>query len=166
MQQQSLSWLRNTIALIIISAIAVITEVQAFPFALKPLSPTNETLENHSPSVVTVAMIYQPDCSWCKKQGKTLAKAIKQCQSSIKIALIGTKGNARQLKQELRHYHQDFPAFIADREFLRTIGGYQASPTTLVFDDKGKLIAKKLGFIPEEKLTMALEIISLGSCQI
>ena len=111
-------------------------------------------------------MIYQPDCSWCKKQGKILERAFKQCQNSMNIVLVGTKGNTRQLRKELKHYHNDIPAFIADRKFLRDIGGYQASPTTLIYNEKGELIVKKRGFIPEEKLASALAVISRDSCHI
>jgi len=111
-------------------------------------------------------MIFQPDCSWCKKQGKALTEAFKQCKSSVNITLVGAKGNVRELKKELKHYHPSIPAFVADRKFLRVIGGYQASPTTLIYDDKGQLITKKRGFIPYDNLSKALKIISQGNCNI
>jgi len=166
MKINSLNWLEMVMALLCFSAIAALPQAQALPFTLKSLKPSQEMSKLDAKGLATVTMIYQPDCSWCKKQGKALAKAFKQCQGSMNIALVGTKGNARQLKKELKHYHKDIPAFIADRKFLRTIGGYQASPTTLIFDAKGALIAKKRGFIPKEKLASALAILSQGACQI
>ena len=154
------------IVMFFFGAITVLTHAQAQPFTLKPLVSSRANPDIEVNGLVTVAMIYQPDCSWCKKQGKILERAFKQCQNSMNIVLVGTKGNTRQLRKELKHYHDDIPAFIADRKFLRDIGGYQASPTTLIYNDEGKLIVKKRGFIPEEKLASALAVISRDSCHI
>lgn len=142
------------------------SQIHALPFSLKPLKAEQVKRDNNELALATVAMIYQPDCTWCKKQGKILAKAFETCQSSVNLALVGTKGNAQQLKKELKYYHKDLPAFQASRRFLRQIGGYQASPTTLIFDASGELIAKKRGFISNEKLAKALVILSQGKCKI
>jgi len=157
---------KTLIVLLCFGAITVLTHAQAQPFTLKPLASSRVNPEFETNGLVTVAMIYQPDCSWCKKQGKILERAFKQCQKSMNIVLVGTKGNARQLRKELKHYHDDIPAFIANRKFLRNIGGYQASPTTLIYNEEGELIVKKRGFITEEKLASALAVISRNSCHI
>ena len=166
MKPNKLSACLTVIVLFFLSAITAISQVQAQPFNLKPLESSRVISDKKSNGLVTVAMIFQPDCSWCKKQGKLLELAFKQCQNSMNIALVGTKGNSRQLRKELKHYHDDIPAFIADRKFLRNIGGYQASPTTLIYNEEGKLIAKKRGFISAEKLAGALAIISHDACHI
>ncbi|WP_281559570.1 thioredoxin fold domain-containing protein [Thalassomonas sp. RHCl1] len=165
MKSNILNWLK-IIVLISVSAIIASARVQALPFTLKSLKPAQESVMLENNGLATVAMIYQPDCPWCKKQGKALAKAFKHCQSSVNTALVGTRGNDRQLKKELKHYHKDMPAYAADRQFLRKIGGYQASPTTLIFDGKGELVAKKRGFIPTDKLANALLVLSQGACRI
>lgn len=142
------------------------TLAQSQPFKLKPLTSNSVATKSDANGLATVAMIFQPDCSWCKKQGKTLALAFKQCQSSMNIALVGAKGNLRQLKKARKYYAKGIPDFIADRKFLRGIGGYQASPTTLIYDQKGQLIVKKRGFLAKDKLANALAIISQGACHI
>jgi thioredoxin-related protein len=165
MKRLSLTKLQVVIALVL-SALCLLTEAQSMPFVLKSLNTVQPVTGMVDDNLATVVMIYQPDCSWCKKQGKTLSMAYKQCRHYVNIALVGTKGNARQLKKELKHYHENIPAFIADRKFLREIGGYQASPTTLIFSAKGELVMKKRGFIAQEKLANAISIISKGSCHI
>ncbi len=152
------------VLLIIISIPTLCVPVNATPFTRKALK--SETPITDVNDVATVTMIFQPDCSWCKKQGQTLAAAFEQCQSSVNISLVGAKGNRSQLRKALKHYHKSIPAYKADSKFLRTIGGYQASPTTLIYDTKGRLITKKRGFIPHEKLAHALKIISNGECLI
>ncbi|NMP31132.1 thioredoxin family protein [Thalassotalea sp. M1531] len=168
---QALIRLSKTIVLAVLSAIVLPNSLSAkpvalTPFDLKPIKGTQLVAHQKNKGMATVTMIYQPDCSWCKKQGQTLAKAFEQCSNSINVALVGTKGSKRVLKKELKHYHQDIPAFIADRKFLRAIGGYQASPTTLIYDANGQLIANKRGFIAKEKLADAIVILSQGNCVI
>jgi len=165
MKSNLLNWLKIATALTLFRAV-VSFDVNATPFELKSLRSTPITSVAEIVGLSTVTMIFQPDCSWCKKQSKTLTKAFEQCQSSLNINLVGTKGNARQLRKELKQYHQDIPAFIADRKFLRTIGGYQASPTTLIYDANGELVAKKRGFISEDKLAHALKLLTAGTCLI
>ena len=157
---------QTTIVLILVSAMVAFANAQAMPFNLKSLNHYQAEKTTEIDKRVTVTMLFQPDCSWCKKQGKALAEAFRQCQSSVNITLVGVKGNKRELKKAFRHYHQDIPAFIADRKFLRDIGGYQASPTTLIYDNEGQLITKKRGFIPYDNLSKALNIISQGNCNI
>jgi len=166
MKPSLLNLLQIVLVLTLVCTSTTTNFAKATPFALKPLKSTQKLTAVEDNGLTTVTMIFQPDCSWCKKQGKVLAKAFQLCKSSINITLVGTKGNARQLKKELKHYPQDIPAFIADRKFLRSIGGYQASPTTLIFDNKGELVTKKRGFIPEDKLTKALNTLTQGACKI
>jgi len=156
--------LMKLVVLIFISTLTLCAPVDAKPFALKSLK-TEKVIEPMN-DVATITMIFQPDCSWCKKQGKTLAEAFEQCQSSVNISLVGAKGSNRQLRKALKHYHKSIPAYKADSKFLREIGGYQASPTTLIYDANGQLITKKRGFISHEKLAQALNIISHGNCVI
>lgn len=160
------------IVLTIVSAMVVFSHAQAIPFNLKPLNfaeidDTKRTyITNNTTALPTVTMLFQPDCSWCKKQGQALAKAFEQCQNSINITLVGVNGNTRELKREVNHYPHDIPAYVADRKFLRAIGGFQASPTILIYDTHEQLITKKRGFIPFNNLSKALSIISKGQCRI
>ncbi len=159
-----------TIVLALVGAIASFTHINAMPFDLKPLNNINKeepsNTKNSPAALPTVTMLFQPNCSWCKKQGQALAKAFEQCQNSLNIALVGVKGNTRELKREVHRYHHDIPAFAADRKFLSAVGGFQASPTTLIYDTNGQLITKKRGFIPFKNLSKALNIISQGKCKI
>jgi len=152
--------------LMFISVVVASLPVKGKSFSLKALNSAPVSQEGLAADKVTVAMIFQPDCKWCKKQGKTLTRVSNQCDKSVEVALIGTKGNRRQLKHALKHYDDNLLAYLADREFLIEIGGYEASPTTLFYDGKGNLVAKQRGFIPQEKLASAVSILSKGSCQI
>jgi|GEM_PF-1104075 len=134
-------------------------------YKLKPLSAAS-MVATASDDKVTIAMIYQPDCKWCKKQGQWLAKAHKQCHKDIDIVLIGNNGKKQQLKRELKHFHQEIPAYQANRKLLTAVGGIEASPTTLVFDNQGTLIAKRRGFITNNKLADVANIITQGKCDI
>lgn len=167
------TFIKHTIiVLTIVSAMAFFTCAQALPFDLKPLNHPQivkmdeAAISKNATTRPTLTMLFQPDCSWCKKQGQALAKASEQCKDSINITIVGVKGSVRELKREISHYHYDIPAYVADRKFLTAIGGYQASPTTLIYDSNGKIIIKKRGFIPFDSLSKALSIVSQGKCNI
>lgn len=136
-------------------------------FYMKPLSPnTNTVLRDHQEQKVTIAMVYQPQCKWCKKQGQWLAKAQQQCSKHFNLVLIGNNGNKQQLKRELKHFHSDIPAFQSNRKLLTSVGGIKASPTTLIFDQAGSLITKKRGYVTADALSQAAKIMSGGQCQL
>lgn len=101
---------------------------------------------------ITVSMVFQPDCSWCKKQGKTFTTLMEKCSKIINLSLIGNKGERHQLKRELRHFDRNITAYQADHGFLREIGGIAASPTTLFFNSNGDLIGKKKRIYRAEKI--------------
>lgn len=119
--------------------------------------------DNHLP---TIAMIYQPDCSWCKQQGKWLSKVKSNCEHGVNLRLIGNNGSFRELKRELMYFDKSLPAFHASKKFLRAIGGVEASPTTLFFDKQGRLLAKKRGYIQPDLLITALAQLTEQQCTI
>lgn len=137
-------------------------------YQMRMLSPIEQTQAgmNATSEKVTIAMVYQPDCQWCKKQGQWLAQLKRECSQQINIVLIGNNGSKRQLKRELKHFHHDIPAFHANRQLLTSIGGIKASPTTLLFDKKGTLTAKKRGYVDGEKLSEIANIISEEQCKV
>jgi len=133
-------------------------------FQLKSLLPDNRVI-NANEDLSTIAMIYQPGCQWCKKQGKLLANIQRLCASHANIAIIGAEGTTQKLKRELRHFDKNLPAFEASKQFLRKIQGVKAFPTTLVFDKNGKLIAKKRGYIKPQKLAKVMSVITQQRCE-
>lgn len=131
---------------------------------LKSLQSGSKTAVNTNKNVSTVAMIYQPGCQWCKKQGKLLANIQRQCGAQVNIALIGADANKQKLKRELRHFDNNLPAYQASKSFLRNIKGVAAFPTTVIFDVNGKLVAKKRGYITPEKLAQVINTITHQGC--
>jgi len=165
MRPFSLKNLKLGWALTLVSTLLCHFHVNAVQIELAALTPLNARIPPTSSKRSTLVMIYQPDCTWCKKQGQFLAQAHKLCPDTVNIALIGAMGSTRQLKQELRHYSSAFPAYLADRKFLRHIN-YQASPTTLIINNQGEVLANQRGFVTSDKLSKAFHILTQGHCQI
>jgi thioredoxin-related protein len=115
---------------------------------------------------ITITMIYQPDCTWCKKQGKMLKRLIDKCPEKVNLSLVGNKGNRRQLKRELKHFSKKLVAYQADKTFLRSIGGIAASPTTLFFNYQGKLLAKRRGYIKAKQFFAVVSQLTSNTCNI
>lgn len=142
------------------------TVATASSYSLKSLKTGERNTVIPDNELVTIAMVYQPDCSWCKKQEQLLRTIHHECKQNVNFALIGNKGSTQELKRELKHFDKSFPSFKADNKFLRKIGGVAASPTTLFFDKDGNILAKKRGYIPPEQLFNAVNIITNQSCTI
>lgn len=138
----------------------------ASSYSLKSLKTGERNTIIPDNELVTIAMVYQPDCSWCKKQEQLLRTIHHECQQDVNFALIGNKGSTQELKRELKHFDKSFPSYKADNKFLRKIGGVAASPTTLFFDKDGNILAKKRGYIPPDQLFNAVNIITNKSCTI
>lgn len=113
---------------------------------------------------VNVAMLFQPDCDWCERQLADIDTLRQRCPEQLTAALIGVRANARQLKRELRHLNTSLPALRADNVFLRQLGAGEATPVTLFFDAQGKLLAKRRGYIPFDKLQRAVSLQTGGRC--
>nr|WP_280954585.1 thioredoxin fold domain-containing protein [Shewanella sp. WXL01] len=114
----------------------------------------------------TVLMFFQPDCRWCKKQGKVMAKLLEQCGNKIHFNLVGDKGSRTKLKRELRHFADALPAQQNSKLFARKSGGVIGYPTTLVLDTNGEVLAKKRGAIEEAKLIKLASQLSDGECEL
>ena len=158
-------FLKHAFAVIVLATTSLSAQANFFEYQLKNLRNSNQTDSIlNTNKVGAIAMIFQPDCPWCKKQSATMAQLQKKCGNILNISVIGTKGSTMQLKRELRHFDDSLNAFSADTTFLRLAGGFQASPTTLFFDQKGELLLKQRGYINPEKLNAAAQAISGNIC--
>jgi thioredoxin-related protein len=133
---------------------------------LKSLVSGDKVVLNRNEGLSTIAMIYQPGCKWCKKQGELLANIQRQCASHANIALIGADANTQKLRRELHYFDPNLAAFEANKKFLRKIKGVAAFPTTVIFDSSGKLIAKKRGYIEPKKLAQVMGAITKQHCDV
>ncbi|WP_170308246.1 thioredoxin fold domain-containing protein [Parashewanella tropica] len=115
---------------------------------------------------LSVIMLFQPQCSWCKKQAQQLTQLQQRCQHQFHISLVGTNGSKRQLKRSLKHYDDELLAAKASKVFLRKIGGFKASPTTIFYDQNGNEVAKRRGYIQLDKFKNAIKLLSKGECHI
>ena len=113
----------------------------------------------------SIVMLFQPGCSWCKKQEKELSAIHANCPSLFRFRLVGTQGKTDQLKCELHHYQQNIPAYKSTTKFLRQIGGFVASPTTLFFDESGELLGKRRGFLDSSKMSQVINSLTDHKCE-
>ena len=108
---------------------------------------------------------FEPDCSWCYRQMKTLNRLHEDCPHRVQPLLVGINGNRRQLQKELRKAKVRYPAFSANRDLLRTTGKIPATPLTLIVDRQGQFLSAIRGYVPEVKLRAVLKQHGLGQCK-
>ncbi len=139
------------------------TELSVAQIQLKDLRTSQSSVSYHSQKP-TVLMFFQPDCSWCKKQGKIITQLVSECGNSVHFTLVGDKGSKRQLKRELRHFSETIPSQQSTQLFARKSGGVKGFPTTLVLDTQGHVLAKRRGFTDEAMLRKLTNELSQGEC--
>ncbi|WP_220755262.1 thioredoxin fold domain-containing protein [Shewanella sp. KT0246] len=130
---------------------------------LKDLRTSQSSVSYHAEKP-TVLMYFQPDCSWCKNQGKIITELLGECGNSVHFTLVGDKGSKSQLKRELRHFSADIPSQQSNKMFVRKSGGVKGFPTTLVLDTQGNVLAKRRGFTSETMLRKLTNELSQGEC--
>ncbi|MEZ9142039.1 MULTISPECIES: TlpA family protein disulfide reductase [unclassified Shewanella] len=139
------------------------TALSVAQIQLKDLRTSQSSVSYHAEKP-TVLMYFQPDCSWCKKQGKIITELLGECGNSVHFTLVGDKGSKSQLKRELRHFSADTPSKQSNKMFVRKSGGVKGFPTTLVLDTQGHVLAKRRGFTSETMLRRLTNELSQGEC--
>ncbi|MCL1046448.1 thioredoxin fold domain-containing protein [Shewanella electrodiphila] len=139
------------------------TALSVAQIQLKDLRTSQSSVSYHAEKP-TVLMYFQPDCSWCKKQGKIITELLGECGNSVHFTLVGDKGSKSQLKRELRHFSADIPSKQSNKMFVRKSGGVKGFPTTLVLDTQGHVLAKRRGFTSETMLRRLTNELSQGEC--
>lgn len=97
-----------------------------------------------------VAVICQPDCTWCEKQIGDLDKLQERCNNQFETVIIGARGKRKALKREVKRYRTNFPALEGDRRFLRQIDEIRATPIILFFNNSGELLGRNRGYLPKK----------------
>ncbi|MEZ9821382.1 TlpA family protein disulfide reductase [Shewanella sp. 10N.286.45.A1] len=139
------------------------SELSVAQIQLKDLRHNQSSLSYHTQKP-TVLMFFQPECSWCKKQGEIIAELLHECGDKVHFTLVGDKGSKSQLKRELRHFSAELPALQNTKMFARKSGGIKGFPTTLVLDTQGTVLAKRRGFTSEALLRRLANELSNGEC--
>ncbi|RYV00488.1 hypothetical protein SOPP22_16860 [Shewanella sp. OPT22] len=152
------------LVLALVSASFFSSHVAGQALTLKNLK-TNETGVVNPTGKLSVVMLFQPDCSWCKKQEKALSTIHASCTSTFNFHIVGTQGSRNQLKRELNHYHQNISAYKSTTQFLRQVGGFKASPTTLFFDASGTLLGKRRGYLELLKMKQLINSLTYNKCE-
>lgn len=100
----------------------------------------------------SIFSFFEPECSWCIKQIKTLKKLQQNCDVDYQITLIGIKGNKQQLRNVLHSANSTLPAVQYPSRLRTLVGEIQATPTNVIFDNQHELVAKLRGFIDYKTL--------------
>ena len=125
-------------------------------YALKRLdAPEVESLRQFEGKPVLM-MFFEPECSWCFRQVRTLNAMGQRCTSGFQALAVGVNGNRSDLKKELRRLRPDFPAFEASPALLEALDGVPATPFTLIGDAKGDYLNWTRGYLPEADLEIFL----------
>jgi len=111
-----------------------------------------------------ITAFFMPNCKWCQRQHKVLNKMKSSCPA-IKTIMLGVQGSKQKLRQALQRKKNTFPAYVANNTIVKAVGAQSPVPMMLLFNDKGGLVFKTIGYTPKEKLTALLIEHNINVCQ-
>ena len=152
-----------SLVVLLTTSVSLATE-QVYLYSLKALRLNAKFSLASLSDKPKVAVVFQPNCAWCIKQAADLARLQNECSGEFETVLIGSRAKRQALKRELRHFSDETPALQADPQFIRQIGGVEATPVTLFFDQAGNLLGRKQGYLPVTKLRQAIAIQTNKAC--
>ena len=101
-------------------------------------------------------VFFQPECSWCLRQFKTINELSEACDHTFGAIAVGFRGNRSELRSEVRRLRPDFPAYQASPLLLESVGEIDATPLILVGDSTGAFVTWLQGYIPPGQLLTTL----------
>lgn len=147
-----------------VTVTATLTAPSLLDYELKRLdAPEVEPLRQFQGKPVLM-MFFEPDCSWCFRQVRTLNALAERCPNGFQALAVGVNGNRSHLKKELRRLRPDFPAFEASPALLAALGGVPATPFTLLGDANGSYLNWTRGYLPEQDLEQFLAAQGIQAC--
>ena len=123
-----------------------------------------ETLASYQGKILLTSF-FMPDCRWCQRQHKVLKKLQSSCPN-LQTVMLGVQGKKQKLRHELKREKNTFPAFLANNNIIKAIGSQSPVPMMLIFDTKGQLAFKTIGYTPEQKLITLLNKHKIEVCTV
>lgn len=98
-----------------------------------------------------ILLFFQPNCRWCERQAKVLAKLQASC-SSLKVDAIGMFASYQGLRRSISKSRLVLPAYQSSPELLQVLPKVAATPVMFLLNKKGQLLQPFYGFITLKKL--------------
>lgn len=122
-----------------------------------PHKRLNQAIQSGEYDKGLLVFFFEPHCSWCLKQAKTLNGFYRSCPRSRAVVGLGVNGSFQALKKAAFRLQGDFPLFMADIGLKKRLGKISATPFMLLFDDQDKLLRHATGFLDEQALNNFLK---------
>lgn len=134
------------------AGVSLAGSVYLLDFELRSLEePVVHHLERYEGKPVLM-MFFEPDCSWCYRQVRTINRLGEDCGEGFTALAVGVNGNRTALQKELRRLRPDFPAYQASPALVQAIGTVDATPLSLLGDANGDFVDWARGYLPTERL--------------
>jgi thiol-disulfide isomerase/thioredoxin len=96
---------------------------------------------------VVLLSFFEPDCPWCYRQMKVFNQIQSECDERLQPLSVGIHGTDQKLRSELRRAKVQYPAVRGTPALIQLTGEINATPWTLVFGPKGKLLVTWRGYM-------------------
>ncbi|ESP92341.1 TlpA family protein disulfide reductase [Pseudoalteromonas luteoviolacea] len=159
------------LCVLVILLLAPMGAMASSPFyqlKLTPITPNApSTLAAYRGQVLALLLV-QPQCSWCKKQHKLIARMIEQqpkhCQKFAAM-MMATGGDKHSLKREMKRYQSPFAITTFPSRLSQSLT-VKSTPQLFILDSEGTLVTYHIGFMPETALRKTINgLLDTTQCQ-
>ncbi len=112
----------------------------------------------------SLMMLFEPDCSWCRRQGQVLETIQRSCSGRVQVLAVGVRGARAALTAEARRHGGGFPVYQASPAFQALTGDLPATPITLLLDEQLQPLGVLRGFQDRAQLKPVIDLLSDGDC--
>jgi len=115
-----------------------------YEYALPTLNGA-QNFKEHKGNAVAI-LIFQPNCSWCALQSRTIHKMQKNNELSDRYLAVGINGRKSALVNEVFKTGLKLPAYQSTGPFIAKAELDKSSPVMLILNQKGQLLKKLVGY--------------------
>ena len=101
---------------------------------------------------VVLLSFFEPGCPWCYRQMKVFNQIHSECDEILQPLSVGIHGAKQKLRSELRRAKVQYPAVRSTPALIQLTGEINATPRTLIFGPRGKLLFTGRGYIKFEQI--------------
>ncbi|WP_035587220.1 TlpA family protein disulfide reductase [Hippea jasoniae] len=107
---------------------------------------TTTNLSNYIGKKPTLVMFFYPDCDPCQKEAYVIDRVYSYFRDKVQIVGISLSRDRYDIGDFIKEHHVKYPVWrIHSRSDLKSIGGILATPTVVIINKQGKIVAKFIG---------------------
>ncbi len=126
-------------------------------FEIKLTDGTTEKLSSLKGKTVLLNF-WSVDCPPCLAEIKDIEEVYKKANNNLQVIGVATdRASADETLKVLANNGGSYPIMVDDHNFAFALYGIRATPTTIIINPKGEIVARHIGAATDAQLTALVE---------